>query len=109
MGLSALPSFSRRHRVPTGNRNAGGKPGAFAPQRREHPASPSPPRLVLALQEHSASCSMHLVSSVTPGSSPLGMSRCYTASASLPTRCANLLSLRLKWLDLPVQGSRLLL
>src|SRR5258708_39987256 len=55
MGLSALPSFSRRHRVPTEHRNEGGKPGAFAPQRRESLAFPSPPLLVLALQEHSAS------------------------------------------------------
>src|SRR6266702_2187070 len=34
MGLSALPNFSRRHRVPAENRNEDGKPGAFAPQRR---------------------------------------------------------------------------
>src|SRR2546421_2528510 len=34
MGLSALPNFSRRHRVPAENRNEDGKPGAFAPQRQ---------------------------------------------------------------------------
>src|SRR6266567_6941693 len=34
MGLSALPNFSKRHRVPTENRNEDGKPGAFAPQRQ---------------------------------------------------------------------------
>src|SRR6266513_1952121 len=34
MDLSALPNFSRRHRVPAENRNEDGKPGAFAPQRR---------------------------------------------------------------------------
>src|SRR5438270_5597420 len=32
MGLSALPNFSKRHRVPAENRNEDGKPGAFAPQ-----------------------------------------------------------------------------
>src|SRR5436305_7818380 len=34
MDLSALPNFSRHHRVPAENRNEDGKPGAFAPQRR---------------------------------------------------------------------------
>src|SRR6266700_2641963 len=47
-GLSALPSFSRRHRVPAGNRHEDEKPGAFAPQRRESLACSPPPLLVLS-------------------------------------------------------------
>src|ERR1700730_4979964 len=69
MGLWALPSFSRRHRVPAENRNEDEKPGAFARQSRERLTFPSPPLLVLALQEHSASCSMHRSSYFPPGSS----------------------------------------
>src|SRR6266699_3455708 len=55
MGLSALPSFSRRHRVPAENRNEDEKPGAFAPQRRESLACSSSPLLVLVLRLISAS------------------------------------------------------